>query len=148
MSVKIVTHCILFLLCRRDFSQNLVTSYQQQGSFPQAVQPGPQLPVLPNVAMVQPSLQSHGNPVNLQLAPSDVTSQQGSTHPQMSHLPKPDNPVLYSAFYQAVRDQNTSGKTGVDMDDIRNVMMSQGRSAVGSRNRNPLPPFPGSFQQQ
>ena len=59
----------------------------------------------------------------------------------------PDNPVLETAFYQAMNQDNTSANTSLTMDDIRNVILSQGRSAVASRGRAPQPGGPGLYQQ-
>ena len=94
----------------------------------QSVTPASQLPLMPpQPAAPQP------HPSSIQL--------------QGQGLPQPHNPVLAAAFYQAVRDEN-GGNSGVNMDDIRNMMMSQDRSAVHSRNRNAPQQFPDPSQQQ
>ena len=47
-----------------------------------------------------------------------------------------DNPVLASVLYNAISQENKAGNPSLTMDDLRNVMISQGRSAQASRGRS------------
>ena len=153
--------------CRQNFIHNPPPTFQAQPAVPPPpVTPAvvPQLPVAQSTVPAMQSAQglqpqaavpvpatAPPQIVQIQVAPLAVAPSQPVPQPRVNpgtgNIVPPDNPILASALYQAMANEGDGANTGLTMDDLHNMMITQGRSVVASRGRTPASGVLGTFWQ-